>query len=117
MILSSSPHTRRQPTSGTRDTRITCILSSLRLSRSLKRDLLQFGLADLEENALYSKAPDEDTLILSHGGILLSMELRKISMRAVPTKRSLNNRLARDDYCERIRVPECWTKQNSPRRY
>ena len=32
---------------------------------------------DREEDALYSKAPDEDTLILSHGGILLSMELRK----------------------------------------
>ena len=32
---------------------------------------------DWEEGALYSKTPDEDTLILSHGGILLSMELRK----------------------------------------
>jgi hypothetical protein len=32
---------------------------------------------DPEEDALYSKAPDEDTLILRHGGILLSMELRK----------------------------------------
>jgi hypothetical protein len=32
---------------------------------------------DLEEDALYSKAPDEDTLILSHVGILLSMDLRK----------------------------------------
>jgi hypothetical protein len=32
---------------------------------------------DPEEDALYSKAPDEDTLIPSHGGILLSMELRK----------------------------------------
>jgi hypothetical protein len=32
---------------------------------------------DPEEDVLYSKAPDEDTLIPSHGGILLSMELRK----------------------------------------
>jgi hypothetical protein len=32
---------------------------------------------DPEEDALYSKAPDENTLILSHGGILLSVELRK----------------------------------------
>jgi hypothetical protein len=32
---------------------------------------------DQEKNALYSKAPDEDTLIMSYGGILLSMELRK----------------------------------------
>jgi hypothetical protein len=32
---------------------------------------------DPEEDALYSKAPDEDTLILSHDGILLSVELRK----------------------------------------
>ena len=31
--------------------------------------------SDPEEDALYSKAPDEDTLILSHGGILLSAEL------------------------------------------
>jgi len=32
---------------------------------------------DPEEDALYSKAPDEDTLIMCHGGILLSIELRK----------------------------------------
>jgi hypothetical protein len=32
---------------------------------------------DPEVDALYSKAPDEDTLILSHGGILPSMELSK----------------------------------------
>ena len=32
---------------------------------------------DPEEDTPYSKAPDEDTLILSHDGILLSMELRK----------------------------------------
>ena len=37
---------------------------------------------DPEEDALYSKPPDEDTLILSHGGILLPMELRKTSTRA-----------------------------------
>jgi hypothetical protein len=32
---------------------------------------------DPGEDALYSKAPDEDTLIVSHGGFLLSMGLRK----------------------------------------
>ncbi len=67
---------------------------------------------DPEEDALYSKAPDED---MSYGGTLLSMELRK-NIKCVPTKRSLENALARDDYCDIIRVPECWTKQNSPRR-
>ena len=30
-----------------------------------------------EEDALYSKTPDEDTFIPSHGGILFSMGLRK----------------------------------------
>ena len=37
---------------------------------------------DPKEDALYSKAPDEDTLIPSYGGILLSMELRRESARA-----------------------------------
>ena len=32
---------------------------------------------DPEEDALYSKTPDEDTLILGHDRILLPMELRK----------------------------------------
>ena len=32
---------------------------------------------DWEEGALYLKAPDEDTLILSHGGILLFMKPRR----------------------------------------
>jgi hypothetical protein len=32
---------------------------------------------DREKDALYSKAPDEDTLIRSHGGILLSVEQRE----------------------------------------
>jgi hypothetical protein len=47
-------------------------------STSIRIDLIR----KTEEDALYSKAPEEYTLILSHGGILLSMELRKTSMRA-----------------------------------
>jgi hypothetical protein len=36
---------------------------------------IRIGL--IRKDALYSKAPNEDALIPSHGGILLSMELRK----------------------------------------
>ena len=37
---------------------------------------------DPEEDALYSKAPDEDTLTLSHSGFLISVEQKETSMRA-----------------------------------
>ena len=39
------------------------------------------GWPDPKEGVLYSKAPDKDTLIPSHDGILLPMDLRKTSMR------------------------------------
>jgi hypothetical protein len=42
-----------------------------------KRICFNSDWPDPEEDALYSIAPDEDTLIMSHGEILLSMELRK----------------------------------------
>ena len=47
-----------------------------------KRICINSDWLGLEEDALYSKAPDEDTFILSHGGILFPMELSKASMRA-----------------------------------
>ena len=57
IILSSSPHKRRQPTSGTLDTRITCILSSLQLLQYSEKNLLQFVLAWSRKRTHFTRKP------------------------------------------------------------
>jgi hypothetical protein len=68
---------------------------------------------DPKESALCSESPDEDALIRSRG--LLSIQQRK--NQCTPSKSSLGNELGRNDYCDKLRVPDCCSKQNSPHRY
>jgi hypothetical protein len=74
MILSSSPHKKTTHSRNTWHSYHLHLIVPAVVARKESASI-QIGL-DPEEDALYSKAPDEDTLILSRG-ILLSMELRK----------------------------------------
>ena len=58
-----------------------------------------------EKDALCSETPDKDALIRKHGWVLLSIQQQKKSQ-FMPSKRSLENELGRNDCCDTPRVPE-----------